>query len=159
MVNTERHSAGTRCYLGLAGEGGHPNREGMKAGKKRCSSCSASLLLWWWRGTSLTVMTNNKHTWSEAGVLSQGGVMGTDVNWRFLLLAELVEEDLGIERAFPWFFHVLEEEEHGSSQGLWTGQCYCQWTLKYEENELLQLINQFQLLFSQQHIGWYMNQC
>lgn len=52
-----------------------------------------------------------------------------------LLLAELVEEDLGVEWALPWFFHVLEEEKHGGSQGLWTGQCYCQWTLKNEESK------------------------
>lgn len=50
-----------------------------------------------------------------------------------LLLAELVEEDLGIDRALSWFFHALEEQKHGRSQGLWTGQRYCQWTLEQVE--------------------------
>ena len=47
-----------------------------------------------------------------------------------LLLAELVEEDLGIDRAFPWVLHALEEEKHGRRQGLWAGQHYCQRTLE-----------------------------
>lgn len=51
--------------------------------------------------------------------------MQTDMKNSVLLLAELVKEDLGIERAFRWFFHALEEEKHGCSQGLWTGQRYC----------------------------------
>lgn len=38
-----------------------------------------------------------------------------------LLLTELVEEDLGIDRAFPWLFHVLEEDEEGCCEGVWTG--------------------------------------
>lgn len=59
--------------------------------------------------------------------------MVIDMKSSVLLLAELVEKDLGIDRSFPWFFHALEEEKHGRSQGLWTGQCYCQWTLEYEE--------------------------
>lgn len=64
-----------------------------------------------------------------------GAFIEVDVKKGALLLAELVEEDLGIERAFPWFFHALEEEKHGRSQGLWTGQRYCQWTLEYEETK------------------------
>lgn len=36
-----------------------------------------------------------------------GDFMVTDMKSSALLLAELVEEDLGIERAFPWFFHAL----------------------------------------------------
>ena len=47
-----------------------------------------------------------------------------------LLLAELVEEDFWIDRAFPWFFHALQEEEHGCSQRLWTRQRNCHRTLK-----------------------------
>lgn len=61
-----------------------------------------------------------------------GDFMAVDKKKKILLLAELVEEDLGIERAFPWFFHALEEEKHGCSQGLRTGQHHCQWTLEYD---------------------------
>ncbi len=61
-----------------------------------------------------------------------GDLMATDKKNSALLLTELVEEDLGIERAFPWFFHALKEEKHGRSQGLWTWQCYCQRTLEYD---------------------------
>lgn len=52
-----------------------------------------------------------------------------------LLLAELVEEDLGIDRAFPRFLHVVKEEKHGRSQRLRTGQRYRQRTLRYQETE------------------------
>lgn len=61
--------------------------------------------------------------------------MAIDMKNRALLLAELVEEDFGIEWPFPWFFHALEEEKHGRSQGLWTVQRYGQWILEYIETK------------------------
>lgn len=51
-----------------------------------------------------------------------------------LLLAELIEEDFGVERAFALFLHALEEEEHGGGERLWTGQSYCQWILENKES-------------------------
>lgn len=56
--------------------------------------------------------------------------LAADMKSSALLLAELVEEDFGVDWAFPWFFHALEEEKHGRSQGLWTRQRNCQWTLE-----------------------------
>lgn len=96
----------------------------------------------WWRTAIPTITALSDeftdpeikylHTESEASVIIVGDFMFTDKSSP-LLLAELVEEDLGIDRAFPWFFHALEEEKHGRSQGLWTGQRYGQWTLEYKD--------------------------
>lgn len=53
-----------------------------------------------------------------------------------ILLAELVEEEFGIDWAFAWFFHVQKEEKHGCSQRFWTGECYRQWALKHKDHKL-----------------------
>lgn len=60
----------------------------------------------------------------KAETLGSQEVAG-DMKGCALLLAELVEEDFGIDTAFPWILHVVEEGKHGGSQGFWTGQHYC----------------------------------
>lgn len=47
-----------------------------------------------------------------------------------LLLTELIKEDLGIDLAFAWFFHALEEEKHGSCQRLGNRQRHHEWILE-----------------------------
>lgn len=90
----------------------------------------------------LLKLTNKKWVLNVASVKLMYGAMhrvlvvaglilrafGIKKKW-IVLLAELVEEDLGIDRAFPRLFHALEEVKHGCSQRIWTGQRYHQWTL------------------------------
>ena len=55
-----------------------------------------------------------------------------------LLLAQLVEEDLGADRSFPGLLHGVKEEEHGRRQGLWAGQRHRQQTLETIEIQKLE---------------------
>lgn len=83
-------------------------------------------------------MPENNHGVLAVSQLYVRIIWNTHCRWN-VLLAELVEEDLWIERAFPWLFHALEEEKQGGSQGLWAGQRYHQGTLEDVEKILKQI--------------------
>lgn len=138
MMNIERHSAGTRCYLGLTGEGGHPHSEGTKAGKKSSGVwlVFCNLLLWWWRGTTTMVMTN--HT--AYVVLSRGGG-----SWEPILIKasyfwqSWLKRILGLSGPFPGSFMFWRKRNMAAVRGSGLGSVIVSglWNMKKMKYDIL----------------------